>query len=254
MSNSRWFAVLATALMVAAPVAAQEEQPTTMVAKNYFLTVFPGQGAQFEAAYKSHVQWHVDNDDDWYWHTWQIENGENMGQYIVRTGDHEWADFDGRDEYDARDSAHYVEYVSPYVQSLSSNLVVSAPSLSKWPDGGVPKMVEVSVFEVRPDSARAFYHAIENFHDVIVEKDMAFNYAWSWIANGGDGQTWVLAVPFNSWAEYGANFDIPFWKMVEEVYGDFETDMIRKLWSKSVSAQKSFIAVYRPDLSYNPAR
>ena len=151
MNNSRWFAVLATALVVAAPVAAQEEQPPTMVAKNYFLTVFPGQGAQFEAAYKSHVQWHVDNDDDWYWHTWQIENGENMGQYIVRTGDHEWADFDGREEY-------------------------------------------------------------------------------------------------------GANFDIPFWKMVEEVYGDFETDMIRKLWSKSVSAQKSFIAVYRPDLSYNPAR
>lgn len=252
MIKFRKILIVMTVVAIAAPLMAQEEKPPTMVAKNYFITVVPGQASQFETAYKSHIQWHVDNTDDWYWHTWQISNGENMGQYIVRTGDHEWADFDGRDEYDARDSAHYAEFVSEFVQDISSNLVVSAPNLSRWPSDGIPKMVEVSVFEVRADSARAFYHAISNFHDVITEKNLDFKYTWSWVANGGNGQTWVLAVPFDSWADYGANFNIPFWKAVEEVHGDFETEMLRKLWSKSVSSQKTFIAAYRPDMSYNP--
>jgi hypothetical protein len=46
--------------------------------------------------------------------------------------------------------------------------------------------------------------------------------------------------------------DVPFWKMIEEVYGDFETDMLRKMISKSVSSQENFIAAYREDMSYNP--
>jgi hypothetical protein len=42
------------------------------------------------------------------------------------------------------------------------------------------------------------------------------------------------------------------WKLVEEVYGDYETDLTRKMWTKSVVHQESFIAAYRENPSYNP--
>jgi hypothetical protein len=46
--------------------------------------------------------------------------------------------------------------------------------------------------------------------------------------------------------------EAPFWKMVEEAYGEFETDMLRKMISKSVASQENFIAAYRNDMSCNP--
>jgi len=40
--------------------------------------------------------------------------------------------------------------------------------------------------------------------------------------------------------------------MVEEVYGDYETDLIRKTMNKAIVHQENFMAAYRADLSYNP--
>jgi len=78
-------------------------------------------------------------------------------------------------------------------------------------------------------------------------------YSWSWVANGdeGPGPTWILVFPHRSWAEYGESWG-DLWKLVEEVYGEYEADLIRKLWSKSVAHKETFIAAYRADLSYNP--
>ncbi len=100
---------------------------------------------------------------------------------------------------------------------------------------------------------RTFYHAIKRIHEAIVEQEMPFTYSWAWVANGGEGPTWILAMPFSSWAEYAENMELPFWKKVEELYGDFETDMLRKMWSKSEASEESFVVSYRAGLSYNPA-
>jgi len=250
------FLIVMTVFAIAAPLMAQdEEMPPPMVAKNHFVTVNSGQTLAFEAAYKGHLEWHANKNDTWYWHTWQVSNGQNLGQYIIRTGDHPWSDFDEHAKFSVEDSAHYVQNVSQYVKKIDSNLVVSVPSLSNWPeDYGIPTMVEVSVFQVNREYGRAFYGAIKKLHEAIVEKEIPFTYSWAWVANGaeGPGPSWVLAIPMKSWAEYGQNMEVALWKMVEEVYGDYERDLIRKMWSKSVAHEESFIVSYREDLSYNP--
>lgn len=255
MSKIRMLLIVMTLCAIVAPLMAEEEEaPEMVVAKNHFVTVNPGQALEFEAAYKGHLEWHANKNDTWYWHTWQIANGQNLGQYIIRTGNHTWADFDEHAEFSKEDSAHYLENVSGFVKKLSSTLVVVDPDITQWPeDYGIPTIVDVTVFQVTGDW-RAFYHTLKKFHAAIVEKEMPFTYSWSWVASGGEdpGSTWVLVNPYQSWAEYGDSWEPAFWKMVEEVYGDFETDMIRKMWSKSVTHQQNFIAAYRADLSYNP--
>ena len=258
MEKTRMFLVALVVLAIAAPLmAAEEEAPQMVVAMNYFVTVNPGQALDFEAAAKSHMEWHASKNDTWYWHTWQIANGQHIGQYIIRTGNHSWADFDQRAEFDQEDTADYLKNVARFVQNLSSNLVVSSPEISKWPaDYGMPTMVEVSVIQVKDEYGDAFYHTIKKVHEAIVEKEMPYTYSWSYVANGGEGPgpTWVLVFPFKSWTEYGESMDPAFWKKVEEVFGEFETDLLRKTWSKSVASYESFIAAYRADLSYNPPK
>ena len=256
MSKFRMFLIVMTVFAIAAPLMAQdEEMPPPMVAKNHFVTANPGQALEFEAAYKGHLEFHENNNDSWYWHTWQIANGQDFGQYIIRTGNHSWSDFDERGDFAMKDVTHYLENVSGYVKKISSNMVVAVPSISNWPeDYGIPTMVEVSVFQVNREYGRAFYSAIKKLHEAIVEKEIPFTYSWAWVANGaeGPGPSWVLAIPMKSWAEYGQNMEVALWKMVEEVYGDYERDLIRKMWSKSVAHEESFIVSYREDLSYNP--
>jgi hypothetical protein len=95
MSKFRMFLIVMTVFAVAAPLMAQdEEMPPPMVAKNHFVTANPGQALEFEAAYKGHLEFHANNNDSWYWHTWQIANGQDFGQYIIRTGNHSWSDFE----------------------------------------------------------------------------------------------------------------------------------------------------------------
>ena len=241
-------------LAVAAPLMAQEEgKPPMTVAKNHFIDVSPGQALEFEEAYKGHIQWHANMNDTWYWHTWQVVNGENFGQYIIRTGGHQWSDWDEHAEFSKEDGAHFWKNVAGFVQDISSVMVVSNMEISNWTeDYGLPTMVEVTVFHIKGEYSRAFYSAVEKLHEAIVEKEMPFTYLWSSVASGSDGPTMILAFPYKSWADIGAAMGVPFWKMVEEVYGDFETDVLRKMVSKSVASQENFIAAYREDMSYNP--
>ncbi len=248
--------VAMTVFAIATPLMAQDdEMPSPMVAKNHFVTVNPGQALEFEAAYKGHLEFHARNNDNWSWHTWQVVNGKDFGQYIVRTGNHSWSDFDGRGDFDTKDFTDYLENVSGYVKNVSSNMVVAVPSISHWPDNyGQPTMVEVNVFQVNSEYEQAFSHTIKKIHEAIVGKEIPLTYMWSYVASGGEGSgpTWVLVFPFKSWAEYGESFMPTFWKMVEEVHGEYETDMIRKLLSISIAHQENFMAAFREDLSYNP--
>ena len=255
MSKIRMLLIVMTVCAIVAPLMAEEEEaPEMVVAKNHFVTVNSGQALAFEAAYKGHLEWHANKNDTWYWHTWQIANGQNLGQYIIRTGNHTWADFDEHAEFSKEDSAHYFENVSRFVKKLSSTLVVVDPDITKWSeDYGIPTMVSVHVYQIKREYSRAAYHTIEKIHDAIVEKELPVTFSWSWVANGdeGPGPTWILVFPHRSWAEYGESWG-DLWKLVEEVYGEYEADLIRKLWSKSVAHKETFIAAYRADLSYNP--
>jgi len=251
----RFSLILTVAVMlIAATPALAEEEAKPVVATNYMISVQPSQVMAYEEAHKAHMQWHRDQNDSWSWHTWQIMTGKHMGQYIVRTSGHTWADYDAHGEFDADDGAHYMQTVAGHVQSWASQMVVSQPDISHWPeDTAFPKMVDVTVFNVKNESIRTFHHAIKKLHGAIQEKEIPFTYGWSMVASGAEGPTMILVFPYGSWAEYGAEMETPFWKMVEEVYGDFETQMLRKMISKSVNHQENHMAMFRKDLSYEPA-
>jgi hypothetical protein len=53
---------------------------------------------QFEEALRQHLAFHRTNGDPWAWHTWQIVNGDMLGQYYLRTHGHQWRDFDANAE------------------------------------------------------------------------------------------------------------------------------------------------------------
>ena len=129
----RWFASIAPfVVLLAVPGAAQQEAGT--LAQEYWMKVKPGMGAEFEKGYRAHNEWHRNN-DAWPWETWQILVGENVGSYVIRTGGHDWADFDANAQTLADGGNDFANNVIGSVESINSRVVNFLPEASSWPQG-----------------------------------------------------------------------------------------------------------------------
>ena len=241
---------LIAALCAAGPVPAAEESGEN-IAQIYHLVPIPGHEAAFEKGLRAHLDLHRRHGDTWTWTTWQVAVGEDVGSYYVHTGEHAWSDFDGMPEI-PRDEQHVWEHISPHTASMSSFMTSMADDITRWPaDGPKAKMAEIVIFRLRPGMDRAFHHAIRRLHDAIVEKNLPMRYSFEWVVAGNRGPELILAIPRADWAAFRP-MENSFWGAVEEVYGDFEAQMLRKLLGKSVAEQKNFVIVLREDLSLMP--
>ena len=228
------------------------EKPPESLAWEYFVSPAPGQGMKLEAAMKQHYVLHMKAKDPWRRNVWEVTTGDHVGSYIIRTGNHTWADFDHEIQFSG-DREDLAANVFPHIASVSSVIVEWDVDVSRWPeDLPMPKMVDVTVYHLKPGAWRKFYMAIKKVNEAIGEKKLPLHYGWEWTVSGGHGTEIALVIPHDTWADFkgpGASL----WKAVEEVYGETEADMLRDLLSKCTESTENFVASYRADVSYVPA-
>ena len=246
--------IIVVALVFAAqPLMAQDEGPG-LITKSFKVVVKFDRFLQFEDAYRQHLQWHQKNNDPWAWHTWQIVNGEDLGQYLMLSHGHRWHDFDFASAMRESEWADFYTHIAPHLTSMSSSLETFEPTISNWPaELDRPGLVEMSSFELTYDGFRAFRQAITRIHKAVVEKDPERHFAWFTTVNGSNGPEMTLAIPHADWASFGAE-EKPLWSLIEEAYGPDEVTALQKAIGNSIRSQKTFVIDYREDLSYQPTR
>ena len=245
--------LVALLLLLVPSLGMAQEEPGTL-ARTFFVNVKPGMVIEFEKAYKGHVEWHRRNNDTWRWDAWEVVNGDNLGQYVVRSPGHHWSDFDGNPELRAADRDHYLTNVAEYVESNSSKIVQMLTELSRWPEGEEPPAyVTVIQFRVRYGSSEKFTYALEKVNKAIDKSNWpSRGHAWLEVVNGGEQPTYVLVLPRTSWADMKVP-DKPLWAMIEEVYGRQGSENLQKVFRKLVVSETSSIARYRSDLTSLPS-
>ncbi len=149
-------AVVAASVLGGSTALAQANTPT--VARSYTVTPKPGMVAQFEVALREHARWRAENGDPWDWNVSQLETGENLGTYFIRSGGHSWADFDAYDAGFAQQGlVHWNATVAPLVESLSSAIGTTDQELSKPPpEGTAYAFVNITRFYLRPGRGQEF--------------------------------------------------------------------------------------------------
>ncbi len=120
--------------LVAHPALAQSEPEN--IARSYTLDPKPGMASQLEDAMKAHIAWRKQHNDPWTWTVFQVVNGDNFGQYLVRSGNHRWADLDAYDRWTVTTeaNAHFTTTVGPYLESFTSRITQVNSNLSRFPD------------------------------------------------------------------------------------------------------------------------
>ncbi|GMR12663.1 MAG: hypothetical protein BMS9Abin29_0854 [Gemmatimonadota bacterium] len=240
-------AVLAIGLTLALAPGQLEAQNIAQV-----WTVKPAAGAStgFESAFRDHMEWRKANGETWNWITYEVVTGPNRGDYIVRSGDHTWADFD---EYEAgfgpKGGFSFGATVMPLVASATMTITATDATKLRLPDD----MAEYNLFRVitwnlKPGRERAFNKAVDQYHEAITEADAPTYYAFVNPVAGAAGPS-VTGVFFEkNWAGFAGD-DPTMEEMMIEKYGeDGFAEIVEQISSSMVSSESQVIRV-RWDLS-----
>lgn len=232
---------------------AMAQQDSDGIAQGFLIKPKPGMAQKFEEAYKAHVEWHRQQGDDWTWDTWQFETGEQIGQYIVRTGGHSWEDFDAKSEFREKDGDHYTANVAQYVESITGWFTRSRYDLSRLPedDAGPFPLITVTEYRLNPGKGGDFNYVMGKVAEAAKTTNRPGYYVVVQGAMGTNGPTRSIVGLEKNWAGFKPG-EKSIREMMEEVYGLSESDSLRETFWKSVHSYQTNVLRYRADLSYQP--
>ena len=244
--------VLGTALgalcfaLVGQPVLAQSNN----IARIYFLTPKQGMGPQFEAALAEHAEWRRQNNDPWTWIIHEVENGDDLGMFIARSGDHTWADLDAYESgFGPRGSEHFFATVGPYMESARSTIGAVDTTNVRWPENARDvNLLQITVYNLKPNQGQRFFEAVGQIHKAIIQTNYPVHYAFESVVNGGRSGRIVLVLPRKNWADFQGPQQ-PMAAMLAGVYGQEKVPQIFEDFASTYETAESMILRVRWDLS-----
>ena len=151
------------------------------IARAYTFKVKQGQGAQFEEAFKQHIEWRKQAGDPWNWTTYQLTNGQNTGTYLVRSNGHTWGDLDSYAEFLNKGSVEFNETVTPFLDSITSSISRGDPEHQNWfSNGDDVNLISVATYHLKPGKAGDMGAVLDKYHQAVTEHDYPSHYAFVW--------------------------------------------------------------------------
>ena len=247
MQNRTLIALMAGFLLCGAAQPAMAQGEPENIARTFVLDPKPGMVVQFEEALKTHMAWRAQHNDPWNWTTFAVVNGDNLGQYFVRSGNHQWSDLD---EYEgatvSTEGAHFNTTVGPYLESISSNITQLNSNLSRVPeDLSSMTLYSVVTYDVRLPAQ--FFEAFAKAHEAIGQTDYPIRYILQTVVNGGLGGA-ILVVPAENWAAFAPPERTVPQMLTEALGAEDAADLLQQFATSIRSAVSSTVRI-RPDLS-----
>lgn len=210
-------------------------------------------GADLAAAIGEHANWREANGDPWTWQIFEVAQGENLGDFYIRSGGHSWADFDAYEQAEFAASAmeHYQATMAPAVGSISNWIAMSDTAHQKLPESmeGM-QLYQVITWQLKPDRMQDFQGAIDKFQEAIEQTGWPVHYTFAFpVAGTTDGPQASLVIFYENWAAFEGP-EMEFDEMMGQVHGE-ETEAIFQQFSGSFSSESSMVLRLRPDLSVN---
>ena len=246
------FPVLVVLCLTATLALAQGPPPAARVCEIHTNKPKPGMTQQYEQARIKHMAWHKSQNDPWSWAVWQVLTGEHTGDYVVGTCDHDWKDFDGRDKFQAADTANANATMAPFLAEETMAYYVLRSDLAAPPSPGPPPpYLTVLHFFLKPEGVTDFTDSVKK----VVAGMAKTNYpqphsSWYALVNGGRGPEFVLVMERKSVGDLAPpakTLDA----MMQEAYGDQGPAILATL-RKSLYSTYSELLQLRTDLSYMP--
>lgn len=191
---------LAILLSFTLTLQAAEVKPDAL-ADVWVMTPNAGQEAQFEAAFKKHVQFRIDKGDSRDWKVYRPAIGTGMDRYIVRYCCTKWKDVDAYQKWQADNKilenwyANVDQYVGRYEHFYSRVDFAN----SHWPEEEGYRYFAVTDYRVKMGQWKEVTAVKKQLSDSA--KAMKWPYSWAWGQKIGGKGGLSLVIPYRNYAE-----------------------------------------------------
>lgn len=241
------------AVCLASPAAAADkmgkEKVQHNVADTWMFWPKHGENEAFVAGMKKHVAWRKSAGDPFEWQVYTPVVGSKLGYYLVRSGNHTWADMDTEDAWGQKTEAgkHYQEDVGVHVWKYQHFFGVANEEMSHWINDKGYRYFGVSTYHFKSGHGADINEVLKKVHEAVTKQKWPYSYSIGYTVGGKGGMTFVT--PMKNWAGM-AEPSPSLMDVMTKAMGSKEA--ARKLFDKFSAAVKSreyTIYMYRADLS-----
>lgn len=229
-----------------------------MVTRDWSDTVAPADQNAYEAGVKAYNQCLRDNGVKYDEVAYTHETGDTY-KYSYVTGPYTWADFDTLRTQSKPCDAVWRSQANPHLKGETSAFFVDEPDMSHMPanwgkDDMRPPLIHVLYFTLNQGHAadEAFTSVLKKAAAAANKSKWPYYYRVLAVQGGDEGSPdYLIVIPNKSWAEFGADPDPTFWKMVGNAYGQADVDAMRKSFGEAIKTSSDHVDSYSADLTYS---
>jgi len=159
-----------------------------VVGFRYRVTPKPGNGPAFENAMRAHAAFRSANGDTWQWVVYQVVAGEQLGDYLVISNGHSYADMDAyeTEPFQGLLGGHFGSTVTPLIESIGLRFNIQDTLINRpLPDGAQANLLPVTRYYTTPSGGPAFDESLRLIHEAIVANDFPAYYTVNRPSMGG---------------------------------------------------------------------
>ena len=244
-----WWLVLAVLIAMSPLAAVAQQQADKNVASIWTMWPKAGHEAEFEQALAAHAAWRKQAGEGFQWRVYQAIVGDDLNHYVVYTGNHAWAEFDGNDkwEQDKKASETFNKNVGPYLDRITHHFTEDDNDLSYWPSDASYPMVEVSDLRFMPGQ----YANFRKYVGAARSSAMAQKWSGNWsIASITGGQNdIVLVLPLRNYADMAGPKPSIMEMMAKQMGGKDKAGATMTGIQSALAGGDTTVYKLRPDLS-----
>lgn len=251
-------AALVAAMLMLAPAPASAQDKPASITTVETQTPKTGAYAQYEAGRKQLAAWRKQANDPSPLFVFANITGDETGSYEVVSMDQHWADLD-KPAVTMQDSvAEYEKVMAEANPRVVTRIYEHLTDVSSPADPNMtapPKFSEIITFHVKYAKRVQFRGAMTLIHSAAEKANWPVKFDWYALYSGGPLPTYVLVEGHANWADFEEKPDVkPLRDVLKDSFGQAEADAVMHNLDDSIESESSNVIVYRPDLSYIPAK
>lgn len=235
-------AISALALLFCMSLAvAQDAEKNEGIARVVFITAKDGEGKALEKAITEYHHYMATKPGSLRYQWFSILTGEHTGKYVARTGDHNWADFDAKHDWDDEAAAKFASLVQPHIANIVVNYTRNNTDVGMWPESMEGyEYFTVSRWYIQPGQSDAFYEGLKKVDATLKAGGFPGHYAFLNTVSGGHGNMITLVTPRKNFADMAAR-EPSFMDIMKKAMGEDEAKAFVADWGSTYKSGENYL-------------
>jgi len=228
---------------------AQDEEKTDGLAQIVHIVAKDGHVMALEKAITEYHHYMADKPGAWRYQWFSITSGPNSGEYMARSGDHNYADFDATHDWDEAAGEKFLSLVQPHIADADFSITKGNEDVGMWPDSMEGyNYFSITNWHIKQGKGQAFNSGLKKIDAVLKAGNWPNYYAFTYPISGGKGNQTTLVSPNKTFADMAPSGP-KFIDIMNEAMGEEEAGKFLSEWSTTYYAGQNQMLEYRAELS-----